>query len=94
MGRVPSLTYKRQPMTHGLARKTVLDDGAQNDYSAALWRTSSFCGPNGPCVEFAELPDGGVGVRDSKDPASPVLRFTPQEWRAFIAGAVAGEFNI
>ncbi|MHB1431236.1 MAG: DUF397 domain-containing protein [Streptosporangiaceae bacterium] len=81
-------------MTHGLSRKKVLDDGVQSGYSDAPWRTSSFCGPNGPCVEFAELPGGDVGVRDSKDPASPVLRFTPEEWRAFIAGAVAGEFSI
>ncbi|MHB1595564.1 MAG: DUF397 domain-containing protein [Streptosporangiaceae bacterium] len=81
-------------MTHGLSRKKVLDGQVQSDYSDAPWRTSSFCGPNGPCVEFAELPDGGVGVRDSKDPASPVLRFTPDEWRAFIAGATAGEFDI
>jgi hypothetical protein len=26
-----------------------------------------------------------VGVRDSKDPAGPVLTFDPAAWRAFVA---------
>jgi hypothetical protein len=25
-----------------------------------------------------------VGLRDSKDPEGPVLRFTPSEWSAFL----------
>jgi hypothetical protein len=33
-------------------------------------------------------------VRDSKDPAGPMLTFTPDEWTAFIAGAKIGEFNL
>jgi hypothetical protein len=41
----------------------------------------------------ADLPDGGAAVRDSKDPASPVLTFTAQEWVAFVRGVKAGEFG-
>jgi Domain of unknown function (DUF397) len=41
----------------------------------------------------ASLPDGEIGVRDSKNPGGPVLRFTPDEWRAFIGGARNGEFD-
>jgi hypothetical protein len=26
----------------------------------------------------------GIGVRDSMDPGGAVLRFTPDEWRAFL----------
>jgi hypothetical protein len=63
------------------------------DRAGVMWRTSSRCGANGPCVQFAELP-GGVGLRDSKDPGGPVLRFTPEEWRAFTAGVIAGEFDV
>jgi len=44
-------------------------------------------------VEVASLPDGGIGVRDSKDPSGPVLRFTPGEWHAFLGGAQNGEFD-
>jgi len=53
--------------------------------------TASFA--NGNCVEVATLPDGMVGIRNSKDPDGPVLRFTPGEWDAFLAGALAGEFD-
>jgi hypothetical protein len=57
------------------------------------WRTSSFT-DNGTCVEVADLPDGGRLVRDTKlGEASPVLRYTAAEWRAFIDGVKAGEFD-
>lgn len=48
------------------------------------WRKSSYTGGEGNCVEVAKLPDG-VAVRDSKDPDGLVLRFTADEWRAFLA---------
>jgi hypothetical protein len=57
------------------------------------WVTSSFSFANGNCVQVARLPDGGIGVRDSKDPAGAVLRFTPAEWHAFLAGARNQEFD-
>ena len=48
---------------------------------------------NGNCVEVATLPDGMIGIRDSKNPDGPVLRFTPDEWNEFLAGALRGEFD-
>jgi Domain of unknown function (DUF397) len=56
------------------------------------WVKSSLSFASGDCVEVASL-DGGVGVRDSKHPAGPVLRFTAAEWRAFLGGARNGEFD-
>jgi hypothetical protein len=57
------------------------------------WRTSSFTDPE-TCVEVADLPDGTRLVRDTKlGESSPVLRYTAAEWRAFIAGVKAGEFD-
>jgi hypothetical protein len=35
-----------------------------------------------------------VAVRDSKDPAGPVLVFTAPEWDAFVGGAKDGEFDL
>ncbi|MGH3154806.1 MAG: DUF397 domain-containing protein [Streptosporangiaceae bacterium] len=57
------------------------------------WVKSSLSFSNGNCVEVADLPEGGVGVRNSRDPHGPVLRFTPGEWDAFIGGAHNGEFD-
>ena len=57
------------------------------------WVKSSLSYSNGACVEVADLPDGTVGVRHSKSPSGLVLRFTPAEWHAFLAGAQAGEFD-
>ena len=57
------------------------------------WFTSSFSGSNGDsCVEVAHLP-GGVAVRDTKDRALPAHRYATAEWRAFLTGVRAGEFD-
>jgi hypothetical protein len=66
---------------------------ADQAHSDARWVKSSLSYANGDCVEVASLPDGRIGVRDSKDTAGPVLRFTPAEWRAFIGGVQNGEFE-
>ena len=55
----------------------------------ATWAKSSFSFSNGNCVEVAALPGGSVAVRDSRDPAGPVLRFTRDGWDTFLAGARA-----
>jgi hypothetical protein len=57
------------------------------------WFKSSLSYSNGACVEVASLPGGHVGVRNSRDPGGPVLRFTPDEWFAFIGGVRGGEFD-
>jgi hypothetical protein len=33
-------------------------------------------------------------MRDSKDQDGPVLCFTVEEWKAFVAGVKAGEFDL
>lgn len=57
------------------------------------WVKSSLSFANGNCVEVADLPGGGVGVRNSRDAAGAVLRFTPDEWHAFMGGVHQGEFD-
>jgi Domain of unknown function (DUF397) len=56
------------------------------------WRKAQTSVGNGACVEVAPS-QGGVAVRDSKDPGGPVLTYTPAEWHAFLHGAKAGEFD-
>ena len=73
---------------------SILEDRPEGPSNTDLsWIKSSLSYCNSNCVEVASLPDGGVGVRDSKDPSGPVLRFTPGEWRAFLGGARNGEFD-
>jgi len=61
--------------------------------STLNWVKSSLSFSNGNCVEVAGLADGGIGVRNSRDPEGGVLRFTPDEWSAFLGGARNGEFD-
>jgi hypothetical protein len=59
------------------------------------WRKSTFSGANGGgCVEVADH-DGMIMVRDTKDHGrGPVHRYTPDQWRAFIADVRNGEFDL
>jgi hypothetical protein len=57
------------------------------------WVKSSLSFSNGNCVEVASLPDGGIGVRNSRDAGGAVLQFTPDEWHAFLGGVRNGEFD-
>lgn len=57
------------------------------------WVKSSLSFANGNCVEVSDLPGGTVGVRNSRDRDGAVLRFTPDEWHAFIGGVHQGEFD-
>lgn len=61
--------------------------------SDSYWIKSSLSFSNGACVEVASLSRGEIGVRDSKDSEGPVLRFTPDEWHAFLGGVRNGEFD-
>jgi hypothetical protein len=61
-------------------------------WSADVWLKSSRSYGSGDCVEVRAL-NGGVGVRDSKDPDGPKLWFTRREWAAFVAGVHAEEFD-
>jgi Domain of unknown function (DUF397) len=58
------------------------------------WRKSRRSGPQGGnCVEFAQLSDGQVAIRNSRHPSGPALLFTAAEWDAFAGGIKDGEFD-
>ena len=61
--------------------------------TSPYWIKSSLSYSNGNCVEVTGLPDGRIGVRDSKYAPGPVLQFTPREWQEFLGGVRNGEFD-
>ncbi|BCJ37982.1 hypothetical protein Athai_54850 [Actinocatenispora thailandica] len=52
--------------------------------SATRWRKSSRSNTGGNCVEIADSP-GVIAIRDSKNPAGPVLTVTHDAWTAFMS---------
>jgi Domain of unknown function (DUF397) len=63
-----------------------------HDHTSRGFQRSSFCNPDGGCVEV-DRGTQGAAIRDAKDPNGAVLRFTEDEWRAFVSGMHAGEFD-
>jgi hypothetical protein len=65
-----------------------------SDSGDLVWRRSSAAA-GGEAVEIAVLPAGDVLLRTTASSAAgmPPLRYTPEEWRAFLAGVRAGEFD-
>jgi hypothetical protein len=73
--------------------RPTLGDGSGRPGGDPHWVKSSLSFSNGNCVEVANLPGGHVGVRHSKHTEGLVLRFTPDEWQAFLGGVRNGEFE-
>lgn len=60
--------------------------------SDAAWRTSSYCASN-TCVQIGSLDGDWVGIRDSKIECSTILSYSRDEFRDFVKGVKAGEFD-
>ena len=64
------------------------------DIPAIIWRKSRYSNADGNCVEVATRhEDPRVAVRDSKDPAGPVLTITPTGWHTFTTKIKAGQLG-
>jgi hypothetical protein len=57
------------------------------------WRKARKSMGNGCCVEVAETDDGMIAVRNSKNKRGPIIRYTADEWNAFLIRAKNGEFD-
>jgi hypothetical protein len=65
----------------------------QVDWTRVTWKKSTRSNGSGECVETAYLNGGVQAVRDSKDPAGPILTFESSQWRTFIGAVKAGSFD-
>ncbi|MEU1220406.1 DUF397 domain-containing protein [Streptomyces microflavus] len=54
------------------------------DLAEAAWRTSSYSGGQGDCVEVAPNLPHLIPVRDSTRPTGPVLTFGHTTWQTFV----------
>lgn len=55
------------------------------------WQRSTRCEATS-CVEARRIGDE-IQVRDSKTTDGPILRFTLEEWAAFVGGVEDGQFR-
>jgi Domain of unknown function (DUF397) len=55
----------------------------------AGWRKSSLSMANGNCVEAASN-GTAIAIRDSTDPAAPMVAYEARAWRAFVTAVKAG----
>jgi hypothetical protein len=76
-----------------MVNRLVHENRPENTDAEPCWIKSSLSFANGNCVEVASLASGEIGVRNSRDRDGLVLRFTPDEWNAFLGGARNGEFD-
>jgi hypothetical protein len=60
----------------------------------AAWRKATASDANSGCVEVAFLPDGRVGVRDSKNRSMPALAVSTRAWASFLADAKTGQLDL
>jgi hypothetical protein len=56
------------------------------------WRKARRSANNGACVELAPTA-GQILIRDSKDQKGPVIGYSEDSWRRFVAVAKTGRFD-
>jgi hypothetical protein len=61
--------------------------------SVATWRKSRHSVTNGNCVE-ATADSNGITIRDSVNRAGAAIRYSAQAWRAFLAHAKVGRYDL
>ncbi|MCX4234942.1 DUF397 domain-containing protein [Streptomyces sp. NPDC020707] len=69
-----------------------VENGIQASSLDVSWTKSRHSNAEGNCVEVARI-DGGIAVRNSRDPEGPALVYTSAELASFLAGAKDGEFD-
>jgi Domain of unknown function (DUF397) len=64
------------------------------DLRRAEWRTSSYSGGNGSCVEIATNLPGIIAVRDSKNRQGWTATVSSYQWSLFLQAISQGQFDL
>jgi len=64
----------------------------KTDSESLNWRKAKRSMANGNCVEVRPA-NGGIAVRDSKNPGGYVLAYSASSWRAFTLAARQGHYD-
>ncbi|UUS35052.1 DUF397 domain-containing protein [Streptomyces changanensis] len=72
---------------------TIKNGVSAGEIMGVTWVKAQASVGAGECIEVAGLPEGGVAVRNSRDPEGPALIFTKAELKAFLEGAKGSEFD-
>jgi hypothetical protein len=70
---------------------SIPEDGTLSE--GAAWRKSSYSYQEANCVEVATLPEGLIGIRDSKAPEFGHLALPPAVFTEFTAAIQAGNYD-
>ncbi|MFI1796572.1 DUF397 domain-containing protein [Streptomyces sp. NPDC020379] len=62
------------------------------DLGDAKWISAPGAAPDDR-IEIAKLPGGAIALRVPTDPNGTILRYTADEWKAFVLGVRDGEFT-
>jgi uncharacterized protein DUF397 len=84
--------YKKHDSRQSKTRRNMDSRPVQNQSPYPFFK-SYHSGTNG-CVEVAFMGNILACIRDSKNPKSPILTFSAEEWEAFINGAKDGQFDL
>ena len=60
-------------------------------HTGLTWRTALSCN-GGACVQVAAT-ENGLLLGNTRQPSGPMLSYTPDEWREFVAGIKKGDFD-
>jgi Domain of unknown function (DUF397) len=63
------------------------------DLARAQWVKSRHSANGGNCVEIARGLPATIAVRDSKNPAGPILTLTLRQWRELTSRIKEGHLN-
>ena len=79
-------------MRHNHLTRDIKPEGQCPACDESRWVRSSLC-QGGECVEISGLGTDEIRMRSSAN-RSKALKFTPQEWDAFLGGVRNGEFDL